>query len=334
MDSNFYNESNNEYPIYFYIHLFFVFVGFLIYLIALILFQMCFNQISYIKKEIFTFIIINSFKCFLEIVLFPSMIKEYIIYVFGIVEFYLIMTYINKSLTSQIISENSQIYELEYRYYIIIAFIVCSFPYEKTFNLTEKYAFSYDTIIIALAILLFRYINIKIQLLLDYLKEKKMTNYEIPDFYLSYNQANYYYTNFNIINIIFCITLVLVITYNVIKILGLFFEWKELFIYLIILCEDFIYCSLIAGCLIFFFSLNRNNLTEKGKIENEEEVNISKLSVVDVDIQQDENNNNSKRKKKDKKKQIKLDKQIDNKDEINENENTNIKVSEENEKLK
>ena len=42
------------------------------------------------------------------------------------------------------------------------------------------------------------------QNLLDYLKDKKMTNSTIPDIYLPYMKAHYYYTNFSIISNIFC----------------------------------------------------------------------------------------------------------------------------------
>lgn len=336
MDSQLNNETNNEYPLYFYIHLFFVFVGFLIYLTAIILFQLFYRRLSYIKREIFNYILLNSIKSFLEIILYSSIKKEFILYFIGIIEFYLLITYINRALTSQKISENYQGYELEYRYFILLGFIIVSFPYEKFFNLTGKYIFSLYTINIVLAILLFRYVNIKMQLLLDYLKEKKLTNSEIPDIYLSYMKANYYYNNFNNINIIFDVTLIFVIIYNLIKILDLFFEWKELSIYLNLIFEECIYCSLIAGCLIFFFSLNKDSLLSPGirKLGNGETINIAKYTVVDVDIQQDESINYTKRKKKDKEREINIDKEKENNGEDTEKEKSNRKITEEAEQLK
>ena len=50
-------------------------------------------------------------------------------------------------------------------------------------------------------------------LLLDYLKDKKMTNSAISDIYLPYMRANYYYKNFNKINSIFYLSLILVNCY-------------------------------------------------------------------------------------------------------------------------
>jgi hypothetical protein len=335
MDSDLNNESNNEYPLYIYIHLFFVFVGFIIYLTGIILFKVFFDNLSLIKNEIFTFILINSFKSFLEILLSSSITKEFIIYLFGIIEFYLVITYINKSLTTTKISENNnQIYELEYRYYIILCFVISSFPYENVVNLSGKYIFSYDTINIILSILFFRYINIKMQLLLDCLKEKKVQNSETTDIYLTYIKAEYYYTQFSIINIIFYATLFFVLIYNVIKILNLFFEWKTLSIYLILIFKEAIYCSIMAGGLMSFISLNIYNYVEPEKRNNEsgDDLHLSNSSVIEVEIQQEENTNNSKRKKKGKKKKEKKSNQ--NEDEDSEKEKENSKISEETETLK
>ena len=330
MDSNLNYGANNEYPLHFYIHLFFVFVGFLIYLTAIILFQIFFEKLSLIKEEIFTFIIINSFKSLLEILLSSSIKKEIIIYLIGIIEFYLIIRYINKCLTTSKLTENSQQFELEYRYFIILGFIISSFPYEKTLQLQGKYVFSYDTISIILSILFFRYVNIKMQLLLDYLKEKKMQISE-PDIYLHYLKAQYFFTQFNIVNTIFYSILFFVITYNIIKILNLFFEWESLSIYLNLIFEEAIYCSIISGCLILFYSLNVYNVKIPDKRRNEIEDNSH---VIEVEIQQDDNTNYSKRKKKDKKKKINNSDNVDENNDNNEKENTISKIPEETEKLK
>ena len=172
------------------------------------------------------------------------------------------------------------------------------------------------------------------QLLLDYLKEKKTQNSETTDIYLTYAKAEYYYTQFSIINIIFYATLFFVLIYNVIKILNLFFEWKTLSIYLILIFKEAIYCSIMSGGLIFFVSLNIYNyvMPDKRNHESGDDLHLSNFSVVEVDIQQEENSNNTKRKKKGKKKK---EKKINkNEDEDNEKEKVNSKISEETEKLK
>ena len=123
MDSNVKEQTENEYPIYFYIHLFFVFLGAILYICLVVLFKIYYKISSFIKLEIFTFIILNSFKSFLEITLSPSITKEFILYVIGIIEFYLILSYLNKCFTTKKISQNNSSYEIQYFCYIIIIFI-------------------------------------------------------------------------------------------------------------------------------------------------------------------------------------------------------------------
>ena len=335
MDSNINYREETNYPIHFYIHLFFVFIGFIFYLLILFLFYLYFKYLSLIKREIFTYIILNSFKSFLEITLSSSLIKELIIYFIGCIEFYLILTYINKCLTTKKISQNTSNYELDYLYYIVFTFIISSFPYDKIFNLTGKYIFSYNTINIILIIFLFRYINIKMQLLLEYLKEKKMQNSSIPDIYLPYIKANFYYNNFNIINNIFYIILFLSISYYIIKSLYLFFDWKIIFIYIYLFLEESINYSIIISCLIFFYSFNKKKLLKGMKKTNiyKDESNFGKSNVIDIEIQQNENSNLTVRKRQ---KEIKKESNLKN-DENNEDEEkqeVNSKINEENETLK
>ena len=66
------------------------------------------------------------------------------------------------------------------------------------------------------------------QLLLEYLREKKMATSAIPDIYLPNVKANYYYNNFYIINILFYLILGLTIVYYILKILDLFFLFKTI----------------------------------------------------------------------------------------------------------
>ena len=127
MNLSFKEQDENEYPTYFYIHLFFVFTGLIFYAFAYFLFIFIVKDISYIKKEVFTFLVVNSLKSIVEITLSTSLTKEIIIYFFEISEFYLVLTYINKSLTTKKISQNTSNYELEHFYYIMALFIIFFF---------------------------------------------------------------------------------------------------------------------------------------------------------------------------------------------------------------
>ena len=260
------------------------------------------------------------------------MTKELIIYCFGIIKFLLIILYLSKCFTSRKISPYNSNFILHYKYLLVLLYSITSFPFEKCFTLSEKYIFSINIINIILVFLLFRYINSKMGLLLDYLKDKKMTSSAIPDIYLPYMRAHYYYTNFNKINSLFYLSLILGIDYYIIKILNICLEdWKLIFKFLSLFIEESFYCSLIIACLIFFYSLNKNQLNKgsKRKEEGGEEENFNKFTVIDVDIQQDENTNLSERKRKREKSNDNDDENEDDKEK-----NNNIKVTEESETLK
>ena len=343
MESNLNYHEENEYPLYIYINLFFVFIGLISYLLALSLFYLYFNLLSFIKKEIFTFIILNSFQSFLEIIVSSSLIKELIMHCFGCINFYLILSYINKCIKTKKIDQNNQnisIYELDLLFVMIILYIIFFFPFEKVFKLAEILAFSFYTLRVILIIFLFRDINIKMQVVLEYLKDKKMKISSKPDIYLSYMKLHFYHNQFIIINNIFDAILVLSISYYIIKILDLLLQLKFVFVYVNLIIKKSIYCSIVMSGLIFFYSLNKNKLIKGGKKSNKTgESNIGKFNVIEVDIQQDDNTNLSERKRiKERKKEsnLKLDKndENDDNDEEEEKEKVNYKVNDESETLK
>jgi hypothetical protein len=292
MNTNINDKEEKGYSTYFYIHLFFVFIGLITYLMFLFLLFLCIKDISLLKNELLSFIILNSLKSFLEIVLSSSFIKEIIIYAFEIIEFYLILSFINKSICSKKISSNSSYYELEYLYYIVFIYSLCFFPYDKIFNLKGKMIFTHNTIKISLIVLLFRYIQIKMEILLDYLAEKKAIVTSRPDIYMPYKKAQYYYTNFTIVNILYYIVLVLSISYYILKILILFFiKWNKIIKYLMLIFEESLYCTLVVSCLIFFYTLNRSKIRKRRKKKDKSKVeeNTQKYSESDADNLHDEN---------------------------------------------
>ena len=262
--------------------------------------------------------------------------KELIIYAFGIIKFYLIIIYLNKCFTSRKISQYNSDFELDHKFIFLLIFIMISFPFEKYFILSEKYIISSYIINIILIFFLFRYIIGKMGLLFDYLKDKRMTNSAIPDIYLPYMRAHYYYTNFNKINSIFYLSLSFAISYYAFKILNLFIvDWKLIHTIVCLFIKESFYCCLIIACFIFFYILNKNQLNKanRRKEEGGEEENLAKFTVIDVDIQQDENANLTERKRKREKKS----KTKDNDDDENEDEkdkNNEINENEESETLK
>ena len=282
-------KIKDEYAIYMYIRFFFTVVGIITFLLSCLLFHLYFKAPNLIKSDIFIYIFFHTIKNFVEIIL-PQSSNDIFIYCFGVIEFFLILSHLNKCFTSKKISENTNLYELKYRYFILATFALSTFPYEIYFKLIDQYIFSLYILNLILSIIFFRYINIRMNLILEYLKDKKVTNSSIPELYLPYVKANYYYTNFNKINKIFCITLTLVIIYYILNILNLFFDLKIIHKYLMFLSQEFIYISILVSNLMFFYCLNKDSFKDN-KTAKEESAAWNKFRVIDVDIQHEEDEN-------------------------------------------
>lgn len=289
MDSNLSDKNNGDNTAYIYINFFFSTIGIIFYLITCLSFELYFKAPNLIKSEIFTYILFHSFEHIVGVIL-PQSSSPIFLYCFSIVEFFLVLSHLNKCFSSKNISENTSLYELEYKYFILAIFILVSFPYEVYFKLIDQYIFSLYIIKLILSILFYRYIDIKMSLILEYINDKKVTSSSIPDIYLPYIKANFYYSNFNKIDKIFFLIFVYVIIYYVVNILNLFFDFKMLYKYLQFGLQEIIYLFIVASCLIYFYCLNKDSLNNK-KIIKEESSNLNNLKVVDIDINQDEDEN-------------------------------------------
>lgn len=329
MDSNLKTQPIIAISLSTMIYFFSATIGLILYITAFFLFKYYFNDSTLITHEIFTFILFFSLKQVMELILPDSMITELTLFCAGVICFYLLLAYINRCFTSKKLSENSLNLELYHRHYICLIYILCAFPIIKILNLPDIFILCENIINIILVIFLYRYISYRFQLLLEYLKEKKTTNSNIPDIYLPYMRANYYYTNFSFIyNVFFC-GIVLIICKFSLNVLYITFKWSFI-CHLILLSGKASSFCFIYGCLIFCYSYNKR-LFEYGKNElNDEEVNIAKFSVVDVDIQQDDKEDSSMRMKKIKKKEDKDNKDDEKYLKINEEETKEVEKEKEN----
>ena len=298
-----------------FIQSFFSLSGLIFYLISFILFNFYYKCPSLIKKEIFTFIFLTSLKTIIEIIIPFSLANYLISYIIGIISFYLIIVYLDKCLTSKKLSIDSFVFELTNKIYLFLIFLVCSFPVVEIWKLSENYIITENIISIIVAILFYIYINSKFKLLLDYLNEKQITNSKIPDIYLPYMKAYYYYNSFKCAKTIFFFSLILIVCYFSLNISKIFFKNKYLSLIAIIIEKTSLFC-LVLGNLILFYSLYKKLLGIGKNEEIEEEGrNISNFTVIDVDIQQDDKEDLTNfyiRQKKDKK-----NKKIGNKDDDN-----------------
>ena len=342
MNSNLKNEEENPNPILNIIEYICSTLGLFIYLIMFILFNFYYKCPSLIKKEIFFFIFIYSLIPVLQGLLPLNMANSLISYFLKIISFYLIISYINKCLTSKLLSKSTINFELIHRNYIYLILAICSFPLVKICNLSSYYIVCENIVNILVTIIIYKYIKVKYQILLDYLNEKKVTNSKIPDIYLPYMKAYFYYTKYNSAFTKFFFSFILIISSFSLKLVYFYFK-ANIYCYISLICEKVGVFLIIYGCLIIFFSLYKKLLGIGKNEENEEEgANISNFSVIDVDIQQedkDENSGFSERKKNNKKNKISLSKEDENNyvtiggEEIKENKESNIKGIEEEESL-
>ena len=298
MDSNLNDKNNGDYTTYIYANFFFTTIGIIFYLVSCLSFELYFKAPNLIKSEIFTYILFHSFEHIVGIIL-PQTSSPIFLYCFNIVEFFLILF----------------------------------FPYEIFFKLIDQYIFSLYVIKLILSILFFRYINIKMGLILEYIKDKKVTSSSIPDIYLPYIKANYYYSNFNKIDKMFCFTFAFVIIYYVNNILNLFFDFKILYKYLKFCFQEIIYLCIVTSCLFYFYCLNKDLFINK-KIVKEEASNLNKFKVIDIDINQEEDENILENKIKINNKNNKDGNEGDEKDKLKKGHKNLIKNNEESEILK
>ena len=298
-----------------FIQSFYSLSGLIFYLISFILFSFYYKCPSLIKKEIFTFIFLTSLKTIIEIIIPFSLANYLISYFIGIISFYLIIVYLDKCLTSKKISIDSFIFELSNKIYLFLIFLVCSFPVVKIWKLSDNYIITENIINIIVAILIFIYINSKFKLLLDYLNEKQVTNSKIPDIYLPYMKAYYYYNSFKCAKTVFFFSLIFIICFFSLNIANIFSKNTYLCLLALIAEKISLFC-LILGNLVLFYSLYKKLLgIGKNEEVDEEGRNISNFTVIDVDIQQDDKedlSNFSIRQKKEKKNKKTGNKEEDN----------------------
>ena len=225
-----------------------------------------------------------------EIFLSSSFITHLFFYYLKIILFYFLITYVNNCFTSRKLTENNN-FELTDKNYIILLFAVSSFPIVEIYKISYKYNFIEDSMNIVLVTLLYRYVNARFQLLLDYLKLSKLQNSPSQSIYLSYGKANYYYENFLNINKSFFKSFICIIIFYVLDISYILLNLK-FFCHASVLFEKIANFYLIFGCLQFFFTYNRKlfGLFQLGKPDYHD---INKYSIIDIEIQQDEKEGSS-----------------------------------------
>ena len=301
------------------IQFFFSVVGISFYLALIILFHFYYDCIRFIKEKIFSFILVHSLTSLISLFIKDPTYNLFFNYFSHTFQLYLFLYFIDKCLVSSPITIDKGKMEIEYKIYIILIFMLCTFPFNKYFGLFEKTFLDQNAISMILSILFYEQIRGKMQFIIYILNERKALSAN-PD--MPYEMIFYYYNMYKMINNYFYTSFLFFLLMLGAKILENFVQYKITFQFI----AYFLYLSaiytLVIGCILFFYCLNRKDLNYKKRNKREKLENIDerqKFTIIDVESNYDDidenmnfalSSSNDKRKKKNKNNKIKHNEKI------------------------
>lgn len=270
------------------IQLSFSLIGILFYFSIIILFLFYYNCIILIKEEIFSFIFITSVLSLIEIFIDNETFRSLFIYITQIIAFSLLLAYLNKCLTQKIIVEDTKDLEINDKIYILLIFMLCSFPFQSFLDLQIFERYVQYILKMVLAALLYYLIYKRMKLIIERLNEQKLESKKENN-YLMGSKENYYVKMIKTINMMYLIGFILLIFFMGIKIymLHIYTEYIEYFGKTVYYSG---FSSIILAELLLFFCINKlelENGIRKGKINS----SIKKFVIVKI-FNQDDNDEN------------------------------------------
>ena len=270
------------------IQLSFSLIGILFYFSIIILFLFYYNCIILIKEEIFSFIFITSVLSLIEIFIDNETFRSLFIYITQIIAFSLLLAYLNKCLTQKIIVEDIKDLEINDKIYILLIFMLCSFPFQSFLDLQIFERYVQYILKMVLAALLYYLIYKRMKLIIERLNEQKLES-KNENNYLMGSKENYYVKMIKTINMMYLIGFILLIFFMGIKIymLHIYTEYIEYFGKTVYYSG---FSSIILAELLLFFCINKlelENGIRKGKINS----SIKKFVIVKI-FNQDDNDEN------------------------------------------
>ena len=270
------------------IQLSFSLIGILFYFSIIILFLFYYNCIILIKEEIFSFIFITSVLSLIEIFIDNETFRSLFIYITQIIAFSLLLVYLNKCLTQKIIVEDTKDLEINDKIYILLIFMLCSFPFQSFLDLQIFERYVQYILKMVLAALLYYLIYKRMKLIIERLNEQKLESKKENN-YLMGSKENYYVKMIKTINMMYLIGFILLILFMGIKIymLHIYTEYIEYFGKTVYYSG---FSSIILAELLLFFCINKlelENGIRKGKINS----SIKKFVIVKI-FNQDDNDEN------------------------------------------
>ncbi len=190
----------NSISMYIIMESIFSIIGVFFYISLILLFGFYYKCLIFIKENIFTFILVNSLTPLISLFINNPIYKNVFSFLSQTIQFSLILYFIDKCFTSPNLSKDKKDFEISYKIYIILIFMISSFPFYNYLELFEKTIFDQNVIRMVPIILLYEQIREKFQILFDYLNEKKV---KPNDSDMPHEIVYYYYNIFKIISKMF-----------------------------------------------------------------------------------------------------------------------------------
>ena len=257
----------------------------LFYIALILLFKFYFHRLKFIKEKIFTFILVHSLTSLLSLFIKNPIQNILFNYLGQIIQFYLLLFFIDKCLISSKLNIDKSKVEINYKFYIILIYMICTFPFNKSLGIFEKSFFDQNAIVMILCILFFEEFREKMQILIGYLNERKSIsiNSDMP-----HEIAFYYYNIFNLIYNYFYTSFLLFLLNLGAKMLENFVSYKITFQFIAYFLNLSAIYILVIGSILFFYCLNRNEFQKSIKDKKEENLEEGQnFRVIDVEINDD-----------------------------------------------
>jgi hypothetical protein len=264
-------------------------VGIFFYFTNIILFLFYYNCIVFIKEEIFSFIFLKSITFLIELFIDNHIYKYLFKYCSQVIVFSLLLLHINKCLTQKKIIENIKDLEINDKIYIMLIYMLSFFPYEFMFDLQFFERVLQLVIKMVLAIYFYSYVDKKIKIMLDRLREQQIKSKNEIN-YLMGCKENYYLKMLRTINSMYLTALILYICTMLIYI-SLLYNFNEFVKIVGKFCFFSAFSIVILAQLLFFFCSNKIELEKafrKGKLNS----GIKKFMIIKIFNQGDFDENN------------------------------------------
>jgi len=246
-------------------------IGIIFYLLTIFLLFYYYKCPFFIKEEIFTFIFINSISSILILYIEDEMFRYLSPYASKIVLFCLFLIYVDKYLSKTEISKNLKNIEINDKLYIILIYVLSSFPFDYFLHFNIYEMFIQFSIKIILSIALYKKLKAKFELLINNLQNLKIKDNRNLNLY-SIEKIDYYINAISTVKNIYSKGCFFFVGYLSLYLM-LLYRYYEFLRLLILAVYSIFNACIIIGSLLFFYTFNKTELEKKLKRVQKREKN-------------------------------------------------------------